>query len=68
MARNESPRKPESAPLLWPWLGPAFRVGPARARLEELIERDASQESWCFAGDGEHPPRPGQGGRTRRPR
>jgi hypothetical protein len=53
MSQNES--QPASR---WPWPGPAFRVRTARAILEELIARDASDQPWCFVGDGERPPRP----------
>jgi hypothetical protein len=66
MSQKESQPAPR-----WPWAGPVFRVRTARAILEELSARDASDEQWCFAGDDERTRRPGdvaRGGRTRRSR
>jgi hypothetical protein len=65
-----SQRESQPAPR-WPWAGPVFRRRSARAILEELIERDASDQPWCFVGDDERPRRPGEvtrDGRARRPR
>jgi hypothetical protein len=62
MTKDESQPTPR-----WPWLGPAFRVRRTRTILEELIERDASEQQWCFVRDGERPVHP-EGRRPRRSR